>query len=698
MSNSFCPLVRKIKAGSFVTFQSTGDDITYTFNNSNRKFKFSKFALLNLPPIVTPTNNNNTIQFKAIEGVYSKGLSTATPPPEGDKVDFSESLQNYLLNLETLLIRNSNYDPTQLQNASERIFCKWLKEINALRFRAASATEKSSTIVDPRFVEEDDNSVPSSGDLYNRVIKYIGEIDIDGTNRSSTNAFKEIYVYIPTQNGHTPTVLFKSVADVNYYAGQTIRKEDNLDIEFIQGRTIADQPTTAGLDVEAFYDMDVALGTYNYVVNGSSSNPIWFDTLAPNGPNAYFTDPAFNVVLNDLINRSSTTPLDNITYKRSRLDGIMIDWDKPNYYAFEQDATLSAFNQYNASTNANSFQFNTILLYYDIFDPNNPSNVATNLYGVMFLNDLEVVSTGGSRLRPFDKIKPNPIVREQGNGYGFKINLKFDTTADNVTSEVEVSVNDYNTFSMQLFSDTMQRMAQANDNFETVLEQNLELLTKITELETLILTDSNKLEVMARIDEINALLVGVTPNQDLLDMIAANKAAIDAILAGSTTVNLSFALDLRPSDGLRLELIGNKLFFKNTQQEYTLSNEININTSPNQQTAVYNVLKLDTHTTLHYHKNNGVKKTAQGNISLFIDDSVNEWKLNQVMRVAIIDEIDFLNFGIAIYTDATNQFGLSGNYQKLVGIVPSIAVGNTKPIIEIVCVDQENYEFIIMVK
>ena len=122
------PLLRKLKSGYFLAFQSAGNDITSTFNNSNSKFRFSKFALLNLPPIQTPVNNANNIQFAAIEGAFTNGLSPASPPPEGDRIDFSENLQNYLLNLEALISSSNNFDSTQRRTIAERIFFKKPRE------------------------------------------------------------------------------------------------------------------------------------------------------------------------------------------------------------------------------------------------------------------------------------------------------------------------------------------------------------------------------------------------------------------------------------------------------------------------------------------------------------------------------------------------------------------------------------------
>jgi hypothetical protein len=81
--SSITPLIRTFQKGSFVTFQSAEEDMEFMFNDSGKKTKFSHFVLLNIPAIQTPTDNNNNIQFRNIEGNFTQGLSTATPYPQG---------------------------------------------------------------------------------------------------------------------------------------------------------------------------------------------------------------------------------------------------------------------------------------------------------------------------------------------------------------------------------------------------------------------------------------------------------------------------------------------------------------------------------------------------------------------------------------------------------------------------------------
>jgi ABC-type lipoprotein release transport system permease subunit len=233
--------------------------------------------------------------------------------------------------MESLITSSKDYNRINSRTVSERIFFKWLKEIGAIRFKESTASEyKFFGVTERRYVEESDNQ-DNSIDLYTKVIKYIGGLDIQGSNLiSNKNSTKEAYSYIPSQNGCTPIVLLKTIADENYYPGQVIKKETNVNIEYISGRDSSDQPTPANLDVFAIYDMDVPLSSFNYSVNGGV-DPIWFEYLASYGPNCYFTDEVFDDPSNDSIVRTQVTPPDSVTYLRSKLDGISIDFDVANY-------------------------------------------------------------------------------------------------------------------------------------------------------------------------------------------------------------------------------------------------------------------------------------------------------------------------------------------------------------------------------
>jgi hypothetical protein len=226
------PLIRtpRSEGGTLYTFSSAARDLSKTLNNDNLRLVFSKFVLLNLPDfdrldVNTFSNFQNFMQFDAIDGMIWNGGLNSDP-----NINWAESLQNYALNIEELIISDINYDNTTNHTPTERIFFKWLKETGAIRFREASSLEQSQAVARQLFVEEDENL---TGPVqYRRVVKYIGEIDIVNNVDKAGESYTELYINVPTEVGNTPTILFDSIEDNNYQPGIKIQGED----EYILGR------------------------------------------------------------------------------------------------------------------------------------------------------------------------------------------------------------------------------------------------------------------------------------------------------------------------------------------------------------------------------------------------------------------------------------------------------------------------------
>ena len=126
------PYIRPIavQGGTFYTFSSAAEDLTLTFNNSLKKFSFSKYALLKIPEMGSPTYKENTLQFNAIDTTFLDAASgnfvltnpnNLSPSPE-------ISFKNYCLNLESTVISDPNYNAELKRIVSERIFWKNIME------------------------------------------------------------------------------------------------------------------------------------------------------------------------------------------------------------------------------------------------------------------------------------------------------------------------------------------------------------------------------------------------------------------------------------------------------------------------------------------------------------------------------------------------------------------------------------------
>src|SRR5690606_6766298 len=119
-----------------------------------------------------------------------------------------------------------------------------------------------------------------------------------------------------------------------------------------------------------------------------------------------------------------------------------------NYYPIASNSAINSFSDFNGLAETTSFDFNAVLVYYDITDVST-GETATNLFGILFLDNVEDSAGGGGSIPRLSKYKPNRITGLNGNSFGFKINLKFDINSEQTA--IVSAVNEYAPFSMQLF-------------------------------------------------------------------------------------------------------------------------------------------------------------------------------------------------------------------------------------------------------
>ena len=717
------PYIRPIavQGGTFYTFTSSAEDLALTFNNSLKKFTFSKYALLKLPDFGKPTYGENTLQLNAIDTTFLDSAqgdyilsnpNNLSPSPE-------ISFQNYCLNLESTILSDPNYNPELKRNVSERVFWKWIKELGGIRYRSANTNEvvsslNQSTITtknglpysDKRWVEENSlltgNGTPNP--RYERIVKYIGNIDVVNSVQNSVNSYSEIYVHVPTSDGSTPYVLFKTVADENYYPDKTWT---NLPInpantEYIQGRSSESGiygPN--GLPKLAIFDQDVSgnPGVSGTSATGSFSNN-WYSPREE--PNSYFTDSSFfdssNYILDKYLSASGPAG-PSVTYKRSNLDGVQIDFEPDSYKAIQDYVGISTIEEWNGTPSTTSFDFNAVLVYYDVYDPNNPQDYETNLYGILFLNDPEPVSISSSRMPSFKKFKPDPITKLNGNSYGLKINLKFDTDVE--STGVEQAINDYSSFSLSMFMDATTVLQDAAKNLNDRTLEIISMQEDIQALKDLIINTDDSTEIKSRITVLENSLQSnqalFDNTQDILSLIENNSDRIDSILQNETSVNISYNLDLlRDGDGTKVDRsVPNLLKVNVTQQDYNISTNSLFTINP----VAGNTIPLSIYTNYLKHKNNGVSINSNNDIVIRIDDSLVKWQKGQVLRLVIGDEVDLGTYSLVIVTDSLGEYPKANPtgapYSIVVaGFINSQFSGSGyKPIFDIVCIDEKNLIF-----
>ena len=697
------PLIRTPQAdgGTFYTFSSAAKDLSRTLNNDGLKLVFSKFVLLNLPDFdrldpTTFSNKENYMQFDTIDGaIWSGGL-------KGDpNVNFTESLQNYALNIEELIISDSTYDNTTNLSVTERVFFKWLKECGALRFRAATELEQSGTAEGLRFVEEDEATTGSR--QYRRVVKYIGEIDIVNNVDRAGEAYTELYINVPTEVGGTPTILFDSVSDANYQPSLIIQGSS----EYILGRNSA-TIHPQGLDILAWYDYDNQLqgtGPAGYTDPAADWMGLGPGTTS-SITNAYFTEPTtFESVLNAEIikykeNYNNPTGYNGSAYVRSELDGISVDFNANDYEQIVANNTVSTIPQFNGTGLSQSFEFNAVLVYYDMVDLSDSTKTTTNLYGLLLLDNVTPTTDGGY-IQRYPKYKPNPVTGQNGNSYGFKINLRFDASPG--SAGIDTIVNDYNTFSMGLFSDASAQLQTSAQIFQRQQLEIADIEVRLAAVENTLNSVSTSAFLQSQINNLQTQIdnasLAFASSTTLLDLIAKNSDEIQMLANGqvSTTLQYNTAV-VRQGSGITINTnTPNQIQVSNNVQAYNFmlpfdNSDVQITTAA---PLNINVVAPQVFTTLGTYSNMLRLDTinqAGGDLDIFIDDTTITWKTGQTLRLTFNNILQIGSRDIRIFTDAPSRLN-SGAFGKIAATIPNASLSDI-PIIDLICTEQGVLTFV----
>lgn len=733
------PFISPIKnqGGTFYQFQSAIEDFNFTNSSSNKEFRFSRFALLDLPNqkdgatgINTSLVSNQPTTFLKTEGVDLN-------------FDFAESFQNYCLNFESMLLSQPTYDEAVNLTVSERVFWRWIKELGAIRFREANIgnpevggertrrTEDNITIdnlsirkeIGKRFVEEDTKITGSDTTYpYSRVVKYIGGIDAVSSVKYQGSGFTELYIYVPVECGFTPKVLFKSILnDTNYSPGMTLRYQPakTIDSETIVGRSYNDVHPL-GLDIRAHFDSDTdslisgTTGVNSYSLSIKKDGETVYDEgwwFTPNR-NTYFTPTELNDWRNDWCKLEGYK--DSIAtereFLRSRLDGIAIDFELGTSYSDNLSGGFKSFEDYNKSELSSDFEFNTILVYYDLIDKTDSTKTVSNLYGVYFVDRWKDTLTDGYEIERYKKFKPNSITRQNGNSFGFKINLKLDLNAQD--SIQVTSVNEYNNFSMHLFIDAMKRVRQTHDLLIDNIA-NLKLLQdKIDVLEDRIAEEETLSDISNRLDTLEQSIITsqylLSNSKDVLGLIDRNYKEITNIYQNLTSVEMSYNLDvINPGAGIQLDKsLKGKVKVSAINDGYSLS-ETPIIDYTNIKYDQKNNWVYHTHILQNYNNylkiinnplipNQSLILDRSQSFKLFIDDSIG-WKKGQVIRISFGDKYIFENMQMAltIVTDHNNLLKNQTPYSAVCGVLSTLDFNSfsNKPKIDIVCIDPNKFIF-----
>jgi hypothetical protein len=559
-------------------------------------------------------------------------------------VDWAQTFQNYALNMEELLLQDDDYDPIILASDAEKIFFKWLSALGAISFRPTDSNESSVGAY-----SENDSAI-LGGSNYDRVVKYLGSIDAENDVAYQGNTYHEVYINVPTSVGNTPLVLFRPY-DYNTTNSKLYLDANNANIEGREGQTHPDP----NIDLSP-------------VVDNWTANDGGFYEINTNGTNS-----------------------------------VGIDWDLLSYAGIQNNPDVKSLLDF--AKTGQQFRFNAVLVYYDLYSQSIPANRSTNLYGILILDDILDAYGPGTKIHEQIKFKPNEVTGLNGNAYSLKLNLKFNSSLDNVG--VETSVNDFTTFSMDLFMDTTTALENATDLLLQTNNRYSKVTDRLDSLENIILGTAKASALEARIkeleDDFTSSSLQLQDSSALLDLVNNAHAKINQLIDGTIPVELQYNTDvIFAGKGTTVDKsIPGKIKVNNNVDGYVVAdvfrwdiqsgvivNQLSTNNlfepnAANQYGVWTKLVPFSNRLSLKNITDSGV---FNSDLNIYIDDSTNGWSKGQIFRVAL-DNIDINGNNIKIWTSTSTGFN-----QAVANIIPSQLI-TTTPYIEIVCMDPSNYIF-----
>ena len=643
------PLIRipQEQGGTLYAFSSAARDLTRAYYNPDIVFEYSKFALIDIPVVAeaSPGSTNNYIQFSNLyEGGPVSGGGVA--PSYDDTTPDDNANRHFSQTLQNYALNFENFIIND-DDFDPSIYASdaekiFFKWMNHVgALRVRNANSQEVASGYSRAIEENDSI--QTGTEYSRVVRYLGNIDVSNDKNYQGDTYNEIFINVPSHVGYTPDVLFKSSA---YNTTATSYQPTS----FINGRAGQTHPDS-NINLESIADNDQ--GTID---------------LTP-----------------------------NVAYNYG------IEWNSTTYAKIVNDKKLNTLLDY--SKRGGDFRFNAILVYYDLYSKSNPGQRSTNLYGVLLLDNWKYdPANTGWYIPELTKYKPNEVTGLNGNAFALKLNVKFNSSLDNVG--VENNINDYSTFSMDIFFDTTSALENAAKILAEANHKYNDLSDRFNNLENLMLTTADQSDLAVKIAELELAMqnasLAYSNAGSIMDLISSTNLRVNQLIDGTIPAALQYNTDvIAAGDGVNVDKsTPNKIKLSNTNYGYVLNEVYGYNYNTDQvldkitSSSMLNpqlsasqgiwtrVKKYDNLVRIYLEP-----ETFQSNLNIYLDDSISGFKVGQVIKLVFRNPITNLNNkAIHIYTDKTKGWILKSSI--LTGELSS-----SKPYIELICVDEINKTF-----
>jgi len=334
---------------------------------------------------------------------------------------------------------------------------------------------------------------------YDKVVQYIGEINAIADVQTATKDETEVTAYIPHQAGSSPSVLFSTRDDENYYPGMELPIMTEQIQSEIKGAENLDSPIRQNPgDYPGYYygQFDTVGKTYK----------------ASSGDKIRYSGDYYGVLRNNNVGESDDDFVFLMSeFDSTNLDGINMDFNLEHYLKMSITDEQVGFNfdEFNQITiddqEPQDFEYNAILWYYEIEgDEVNDENIYTNLYGITFLNNPgNDDGTDDTYITPYQKLVSN----DEHDGLSYIHTLNLSTSVDNDTSSMSfdpLAVN--NTFGFDLYQNVMSNVAKLNESFMNIITTFTSITEEINNMKSIIYTQTDIDLIKSKLKNLEELL------------------------------------------------------------------------------------------------------------------------------------------------------------------------------------------------
>lgn len=493
--------------------------------------------------------------------------------------------------------------------------------------------------------------------IYNRVVKYLGEISSINNVQDKDRSYTEVTAFIPDQNGMTPDVLFRLYSDLNY--------SPSLQYPILPSQ---DQPEIVGGEQ---FDSPINLRPSDYPGDQYAYFDVDQKYLNSNGLQDRKTGDYFGIFENSRnAERVAQAPFVYPEFDGKKLDGVTIDYDPSHYVKMNLPTKKSTdFDMFNAQSFNNQapsdFKFNVILWYYEINDKtlenvtettdtvvtdtdaattttttnivtkqidkvNQDAQIGINLYGITILNSL---NPDTQNIDTYEKLVSNG--KQDGLSYIFNLNLNFNISSENVIETFDPE-KVYSQFGFDLYNEVMRRVSFTNDTYMNISNDVVNLRKDVDNLKTLIYTQTDINDINAKIDSLYTLLETYKRNQ------ISDSDSIKVNLDESTNPP---TLKLISTDARYAEVFNYPVsLLYNNQSNTVINNKITV---PQGKDFLINIINddnsditLDNNLNIVLDRDLAFKQTCE--IKIYPKSSKFNKKLNVSINTSLVDNIDIV--------------------------------------------------------